>query len=294
MSASGHRSMFMVVHPDRALADEAAHSVVAWCHRNGWGIFLTAADADRLELPALGTADADLDTVVAGTDLAVSVGGDGTMLFASGLTAAHGVPILGVNTGRLGYLTEVEPDEIDHALDEIAAGRYQVEDRMRVDLILERADGTVEGPWSALNEGVVEKRSQGHTVHLAVDFHGNRFNTYSADALIVATPTGSTAYSMSARGPIVEPTHRAILFTPVSPHTLFDRSLVLDWTTEVRITVEGDRDAILSVDGWARARLEPGDCVAARTSLLPTHLVSFGRRTFHQVLTSKFGLSKEF
>jgi NAD+ kinase len=158
---------------------------------------------------------------------------------------------------------------------------------------VQRANGDKEGPWSGLNEGVVEKRAHGHTVHLDVDFDDIRFTTYSADGLIVATPTGSTAYSMSARGPIVQPTHSALLFTPVSPHTLFDRALVLDPTTSVRITVSGDRDATLSVDGRAVAQLDPGDAVIAMLSKQPTHLVSFGRRPFHQVLTSKFGLAQE-
>ncbi len=286
-------SVFLVVHPERAVAAAAAASVLAWCEQHGWGVNMTASDAERLDYPDLGVSTGTVDEVVARATVVVSVGGDGTMLFASRLTADHRVPVLGINTGRLGYLTEVEPDQIDSALDDVAAGRYEIEDRMRIELRVERADGTIEGPWSALNEGVVEKLSQGHTVHLAVDFHGNRFNTYSTDALIVATPTGSTAYSMSARGPIVEPTHRAILFTPVSPHTLFDRSLVLDPTTEVRITVDGDRQAILSVDGWARTQLGEGDSIVACTSSQSTHLISFGARTFHQVLTSKFGLVKE-
>jgi len=149
-----------------------------------------------------------------------------------------------------------------------------------------------EGPsWRALNEGVLEKQEPGHTVRMMVKIDGTPFTTYAADGLIVATPTGSTAYSLSARGPVVSPRHRALLLTPVSPHMLFDRSLVLDPDETVEVEVVGHRPVVLSVDGQRAASLSEGDTVVFRASAAEAHFVRFGRRRFHQILKAKFGLS---
>lgn len=287
-------SLLIIVHPDRAEAAAAATDLATWLVDQGHTVHMSDADAARLGVDGVvGLGRDALGQAAARAALAISVGGDGTMLFASALVADYDVPVLGINCGRLGYLTEVEIDRAQAAVASMLAGDFEVESRMRISLSVIRANGSVEGPWTALNEGVIEKREQGHTVHLAVDFDGHRFVTYAADGLIVASPTGSTAYSMSARGPIVQPTHRALLFTPVSPHTLFDRSLVLDPSTEVRITVVSEREATLSVDGRAEAQLAVGDAVLATVAPTSTKLVSFGGRRFHDVLRSKFGLGGE-
>ncbi len=285
--------VLVVVHPDRPAAAAAAASLVPWLHDEGHEVAMSNYDAGRASVSGVGRTDVELSALASTAQVAVSIGGDGTMLYTSALVAAYDVPVLGINCGRLGYLTEVEIDQTTEALKNTLSGSFEVESRMRISLTVERADGSTEGPWTALNEGVLEKRQQGHTVHLAVAFDDHHFFTYSADGLIVATPTGSTAYSMSARGPIVEPTHRALLFTPVSPHTLFDRSLVLDPTTTIRIAVASDRPAILSVDGRASAELIEGDSVVAAVSQHSTRLVTFGGRRFHDVLGSKFGLLAE-
>jgi len=142
-----------------------------------------------------------------------------------------------------------------------------------------------------LNEVVVEKQSLGRTIRLGVSIDGRFFTSYVADGLILATPTGSTAYSLSARGPIVDPMHRAILLTPVSPHSLFDRALVLDPASTVEVAVLGDRPAAVSVDGVQHGRLEPGEHVTVTAAAAPARFVTFGARDFHQILKAKFGLS---
>ena len=142
-----------------------------------------------------------------------------------------------------------------------------------------------------MNEGVLEKHEAGHTVRLAVSIDGAPFTSYAADGLIVATPTGSTAYSLSARGPVVSPRHRALLLTPVSPHMLFDRSLVLDPDELVEVEVIGHRPVAVSIDGQRVASLAEGDTVRFSASSATAQFVRFGRRRFHQILKSKFGLS---
>jgi NAD+ kinase len=264
----------MVAHHERPEAARLAARVRAWAEVGGGAAWLVAGDADALALPELGS-----DAPVSAADLVVSLGGDGTMLRTVQLLDGAPVPVLAVNVGQLGYLTAVEPDELEPSLDQWAAGHFEVEERMLLEVVVR------EGPRRlALNEAVVEKREASHTVRMEVSIAGSPFTTYVADGLIVATPTGSTAYSMSVRGPIVSPTHRAVLLTPVAPHLLFDRSLVLDPNEEVSITVRGHRPAQVSVDGHRAAFLESGDTVVCRAAAETVRLVRFGKRHFHQLL----------
>jgi len=277
----------MVVHHDRAEAAEVAHRTASWLEELGHRVQLPKEDAHRIGRPDLACDD---DQVAVGVDVAVSLGGDGTMLRTVVLVAAADVPVIGVNFGQLGYLADVEPDHIRVAIERFFAGDHALELRMLLSV-----DASVGGEQVhsvvALNEAVVEKTASGHTVRLEVDLDGSRFTPYAADGLIVATPTGSTAYAFSARGPIVEPTHRALLLTPVSPHMLFDRTLVLDDDSEVVLTVAGHRPAALVVDGRTIAELADGDRVVCRAAGHSARLVAFGPRDFHAILKAKFGLA---
>jgi NAD+ kinase len=153
------------------------------------------------------------------------------------------------------------------------------------------ASGECRGTWRALNEAVVQKHESGHTVRLVASIAGETFTSYAADGLIVATPTGSTAYSLSARGPVASPNLRAMLLTPVSPHMLFDRTLVLDPSETVDIAVAGFRTAELAVDGQIVARLAEGDVVTCRPADETASFVRLAPHHFHHILKSKFGLA---
>jgi NAD+ kinase len=198
--------------------------------------------------------------------------------------------VLGVNVGQMGYLTEVEPSEFDSALARLVAGDYEVAERMVLEITVE-SGGSAKGRWFALNEAVLEKVHTGRLARLEVDINGTFFTTYAADGVIIATPTGSTAYSFSARGPIVSPRHRCLLLTPVSPHMLFDRSLVLAPEEVLRFTVLDDRSVILTADGRELGELDAGDSVSCRGGDRPARIVTFGPRDFHQILKAKFGLA---
>ena len=230
------------------------------------------------------------DELTDGLDLAVSLGGDGTMLHTVDLLAGSGVPVMGVNIGHLGYLTEVEPAALADALERFFAGDYKVEDRMSLEVEVLRANGAE--VRVCLNEAVLEKTESGHTIRIAADLNGRRFITYAADGLIVSTPTGSTAYNLSARGPILSPCQRAIVVTPVSPHGLFDRSLVLGPHEALRLEVLDGRPAALVLDGRDHGALAPGDTVSCRAGVHDARFVTFGERDFHQILRTKFGLGR--
>jgi NAD+ kinase len=289
----------IILHHERDQAAELARDAAAWLGERGHEVRLPLRDAGIAGFPAMGCAEADFARAL---DVAVSLGGDGTMLRTVDLVAGEGVPIVGVNVGQLGYLTEVEPHGLRMALKRFLAGSYEVEERMLLQVTVdapgfepaatpERRSSAGARPFLALNEAVLEKTPMGHTVRLGVSIDGETFTPYAADGLIVATPTGSTAYAFSARGPIVEPTHRCLLMTPVSPHMLFDRSLVLAPAARVRIEVAGDRSATLSVDGHNLGTLARGDAIVCTAADLTARFVTFGPRDFLRILKTKFGLS---
>jgi NAD+ kinase len=275
-----------VLHHERGLAAELAREATAWLLADGHTVRIPQEDADLAGLSDHGCADDDL---AVGLDVAVSLGGDGTMLRTVDLVAGAGVPIIGINVGQMGYLTDIEPPGTRDALERFLRGEQGVEERMLLTVGVERADGSTSAHL-AFNEAVLEKTPMGHTVRLAVEVDDEFFTTYAADGLIVATPTGSTAYAFSARGPIVAPTHRALLLTPVSPHMLFDRTLVLEPTARLRLVVQGHRPATLSVDGRNLGELGEGDAIVCTAADRSARLVSFGPRDFLQRLKSKFGL----
>jgi NAD+ kinase len=254
----------IVLHPDRPEAVAHGVELVGWLEGLGHDCVLPKSEAES-----------------------VSLGGDGSMLRTVRLVADHDVPVLGVNFGKMGYLTEVEPAGCAEAITAFFAGGHEIEERMRLAVRIEDDDEVFNG----LNEVVVEKVDSGRTLRVRVDLNGDFFTTYAADGIIVATPTGSTAYSLSARGPIVNPTHEALLLTPVAPHSLFDRSLVLSPDDVVRIEVLPDLVAGVAVDGLIVRRIEPGHAVVCSVADRPARLVSFGGRDFHRILKTKFGLA---
>lgn len=279
----------LVLHRERDLAASLASDAAERLLSQGHHLRVPEVDAALAGLEEHAVPEQEVGT---GLDLAVSLGGDGTMLRTIDLVSGSGAPVLGVNVGQLGYLTEVEPDDLTEALDGFFAGSHQIEERMLLTVSLDAPSrGEVPAPQLALNEAVLEKTPLGHTVRLGVTVDGEFFTPYAADGLIVATPTGSTAYSFSARGPIVAPEHRALVLTPVSPHMLFDRSLILNPETVIRIEVVGHRPATLSVDGRNLGELREGDAIECTAAPHPARLVSFGERDFLGILKAKFGLT---
>jgi NAD+ kinase len=274
----------VVLVPHRQRAAQLAVETAEWLMVRDHKVRVPQADAEAISRPEFGHPE---DGIGGGADLCVSLGGDGTMLRAVDLVCGDGVPVLGVNVGHLGYLTEVEPADLTASLERFLAGDYGIESRMTLDVHLEPSGRIV----TALNEAVVEKTVAGHTIRLAASIDGRPFITYAADGLIVATPTGSTAYNLSARGPIVSPLHRAIIVTPSSAHMLFDRSLVLDSAESIRLEVIDDRPANLVIDGRNEGPLAHGEAITCREGRADARLVTFGGRDFHRILKTKFGLA---
>jgi NAD+ kinase len=271
----------LLLHRERPDAFATAQEVAAALEADGVEVCLPPDDAAAAGLPQYVTSEDRLFD--AGLDLVVAIGGDGTMLRAAHLVGGD-APILGVNVGNLGYLTEVERPEAVDAVRRVLSGEHGIAERMV--LSGQTDDGT---EFRALNEIVVEKSSLGHTVRVQVTFDGDVFTTYEADGLIVATPTGSTAYNLSARGPIVDPDLRAVILTPVSPHMLFDRSMVIRPEVVVRLELVGHRPAALSADGGRISELQPGQAVEC-SGRDTVRFVTLRPRNFHNILRTKFQL----
>jgi NAD+ kinase len=283
-------SVALILNRNRPRAATLAREAAAWLSAHDHDVRIPQSDAEAVGLSEYACDD---EKLAPGLDLAVSMGGDGTVLRSVHLVARHGIPVLGVNLGHLGYLADVEPDALTEALAQFAEGRYSVEERM---MLAVRVDRDGEGPSRgemhlALNEAVVEKPTAGQVAHVAVTVDGRSLNNYRADGVIVATPTGSTAYAFSARGPIIWPLHRALLLTPVSPHQPFDRSHVFDPGQTLRLEVAAHRPATLIIDGRELGLLNGGDSVTCTQSSTAARFVVLGTRDFYGVLKAKFGLA---
>ncbi|HKE99902.1 MAG TPA: NAD(+)/NADH kinase [Actinomycetes bacterium] len=278
----------VVVHPGRAGVGRLAEALWRWGDAHDVALRGLAAEQACLGIPAELCGEAEF---AAGLDLVVALGGDGTLLRASGLTLAAEVPVLGVNLGHLGFLTEVEPDGLTAALDQVLAGRFTVERRSTLDYTA-AFGGERLGGGSAINDLVLEKTAAQRLVGVEVRIEGRLFARYAADGIIVATPTGSTAYSFSAGGPIVSPELDALLLTPIAPHMVFNRSLLLGARQRIRMQVlAGSGDLHVSVDGHPVCGLKPGAVVQATTGAHTARLVRLDSADFLGRVRSKFRLA---
>jgi NAD+ kinase len=203
------------------------------------------------------------------------VGGDGTVLRSAHLCAPVGVPILGVNLGRLGFLIQVSRDDWQSACDNLLKGEYWIENRMMIRAEHRRSDESL-GSWHALNEVVVSRGASVHPVHLSTSVDGMLLTNYVADGLIASTPTGSTAYALAAGGPILPPTLRNILLVPIAPHLSVDRAVVLSEGSSVGITIRDNSEAVMSVDGQIPVGLADNDLVEVRAGDYAARFVRFG------------------
>ena len=222
-------------------------------------------------------------------DLVVTMGGDGTLLQAARIMRRSNVPILGVNMGTFGYLTVINLNEMFDALEGVLAGDYRTESRMMLDVSVRDERGeSFEG--CVLNDVVINRGNYSRLVDLETHVDGQYLTTYRADGLIISTPTGSTAYSLSAGGPIVLPVLNMILLNPICPHTLTNRPVILPETALLEVMLwTREAGAIMSCDGQVTYNLKPGDVIGVRKSECVTNLIVSPRRDYLQILRSKLG-----
>ena len=234
----------------------------------------------------------DLDAEIQNADMLICFGGDGTILHSSKLATAHDLPVLGVNIGTMGFIAELETGELE-LLRRLPAGDYSVETRSMIDVTVTNGRQQLFRE-TALNDAVITKGAIARVIQISICCDGVEATDFSGDGVILCTPTGSTAYSMSAGGPIVEPSAKNLLITPICAHDMLAKSIVVGprRVITVRAGKIGRHNAFLSVDGGRAFRLSPGDVVTARSSEKVTRLVRLKDTSFFEVLNKKFIESK--
>jgi NAD+ kinase len=215
---------------------------------------------------------AEVDQLPAKADLAIVVGGDGTLIACARVMAEHGVPLVGVNLGRLGFLTDIPADGVGGAIEAVIAGEFTPESRMLLSGAVRRGTKTLMNAL-AMNDVVVSRGAIGSMIEFAVTVDGEFVYTLRADGLIVATPTGTTAYALSAGGPILHPALSAIALVPISPHTLSNRPIALRSNSRIEVTLVRGQDARANFDVQAHCQLEPGDVVSVHAAPKPVTLL---------------------
>lgn len=259
---------------------------------------LTAAGVDVQVVPeaaeALGLPAFDPAALPQAPDLVVAVGGDGTMLHAASLTAPSDVPLLGINRGRLGFLTDVSPADMLESLDKILSGDYSRETRLRLQATIRAADQS-ETTALALNDVVLQRRDTGRMLDFETRIAGTYVNTHMGDGLIVATPTGSTAYALSCGGPIIEPQLDAVVVVPICPHTLSDRPVVIPASQHIEVTLleRDDTSAEVSVDGHTLGELRPDDRLIIGQSSSRITLIHPPGYDYYEILRSKLNWGRD-
>jgi NAD+ kinase len=276
------RTVGLVVKRDRPRAVKLARRILEAVRRRGLQVLVDAG------APLAGVPARPRPTLAREVDFLVVVGGDGTLLSVARHAPAR-VPVMGINMGQLGFLTDVTEAEALTMVGRVLRGQYEVDQRMMLVATLERG-GKVERRFRALNDVVVSHGALARILDLEVSVDAVPFTSYRADGLIVATPTGSTAYSLSVGGPIVEPTVRVLLVSPISPHTLSNRPVVLRPDAVVRVTIPGrPRDVVLTIDGQEGVPMAAGDVLVIRRARTLVSLVRSPDRTYYEVLRSKLG-----
>ena len=292
-AAEHERTVLMVVHTGRQVALDAARTAIARLTECGVAVRVLAGEAGELET--------DAQVCAAGPDAAndieliVILGGDGTVLRGAEIAREAGVPMLGVNLGRVGFLAEAEYEDLAYVVDRIVARDYQVEERMTVDIEVRLDGGLLARTW-ALNEASVEKAARERMVEVMVEIDGRPLSKWGCDGVIFATPTGSTAYNFSAGGPVVWPEVEALMLVPISAHALFARPLVVAPTSVLALNLLPDggdapnKGAVMWCDGRRVVDLPAGVRVEVRRGALPVRFARLHRAPFTDRLVAKFAL----
>ena len=288
MSALEARQALLVTHTGRRHNSAHARTVAADLIAAGFTVRVIAEEAPELDLPGVvpvrGIAAAE------GAEIVFALGGDGTFLRAAELARPAKVPLIGINLGKVGFLAEAELGDLDVAVRDVVARRYTVDERLTLDVEVECDGESVARSW-ALNEVSVEKGVRERMLEVMVDVDGRPLSRYGCDGVLVATPTGSTAYAFSAGGPVVWPDVQAILLVPNSAHALFSRALVTAPTSTVTVTVAPYTTfAQLQCDGRRAFTLAPGAVVTVRRGEQPVRVVRLHDKPFTDRLVAKFGL----
>ncbi|MFC0849135.1 MULTISPECIES: NAD kinase [Streptomyces] len=287
------RTVFLLAHTGRPAAIRSAELVVRGLLRSGIGVRVLEAEAADIPLPesaSVHTVKEATPQCLDGCELLIVLGGDGTLLRGAEFARASGVPMLGVNLGRVGFLAEAERDDLDKVVDRVVTRSYEVEERMTLDVVVHSNGDVVHTDW-ALNEAAVQKVSPERMLEVVLEIDGRPVTGFGCDGIVYATPTGSTAYAFSAGGPVVWPEVEALLMVPISAHALFAKPLVTSPSSVLAVEVQPHTPhGVLWCDGRRTVELPPGARVEVRRGAVPVRLARLHHASFTDRLVAKFAL----
>ena len=276
------RSLGVVVHPRREITEPLGH-ILAWAEDHQVTVLGLRTEIDRLNCKAVAVSEREMADRA---DLLVALGGDGTVLRAMRLSGGRGVPLLGVNLGKLGFLAEIDVDELAPALTAIIEARFELDNRSALDALIG------DEQFTAFNDIVVVRIPGEGNADVELVVQGTHFVKYAADAIVVATPTGSTAYNFSAGGPIIDPSVAGIVVTPSSSHSVFNRSIIVDPSRYLSIRVlPSARRLAVEVDGQVAAHVVAGDTITVRCRADAARVIRLGAATFYERARRKLGIT---
>lgn len=283
MSHKPPQRLGIITKPNEPRAAEMAARIAEWAAQHEINLFVN----DRVSDLPPGTFSATAREIADNCDLLVVLGGDGTMIATARLVRGSGTPVLGINMGTLGYLTEFVAEDAISVLEDVIRGNYELDSRMMLDWRILR-DGDQIGQSTALNDIVVNKSALARIIDIDCWIGAQYVTTYRADGLIVATSTGSTAYNLSAGGPIIYPSAAALSICPICPHTLTNRPLVLPSSADIKLEVHTrDQEVMLTADGQTGMPLMPGDTIYIKKSDKTFNTICAEDRDYFEILRSK-------
>ena len=286
------KTIGLAPNPQKKEALQLTLKLAEWLLAKGIEPRINSEAADQIGLSHFGVPDNDMANV----DLLLVLGGDGTMLRWCRIAAPAGTPMIGVNFGQYGFITEIQPGHVKNAIERILAGEYYVSERVLLQAVLTR-NGKISGTYYALNDVVVSKGPLARMLGLDTYIGGKFIVTYAADGIIVSSPTGSTAYSLSAGGPVVHPDVRVLIITPICPHTLNARALVISDNESVGIVGqcgEGESQMMLTIDGQLGENLTSDDRVDICTAKFMARLVQLEQHSFYNKLQTRLRWGERF
>ena len=285
------RTVFLLAHTGRPAAVRSAELVVGGLLRSGLRVRVMETEAADLPLPAaVERVPDDREDALDGCELLIVLGGDGTLLRGAEVSRASGVPMLGVNLGRVGFLAEAERDDLDKVVDRVVSRSYEVEERMTLDVVVHDNGDVLHTDW-ALNEAAVQKVSPERMLEVVLAIDGRPVTGFGCDGVICATPTGSTAYAFSAGGPVMWPEVEALLMVPISAHALFAKPLVTSPRSVLAVEVQPQTPhGVLWCDGRRTVELPAGARVEVRRGAVPVRLARLHHASFTDRLVAKFAL----
>lgn len=260
--------------------------VIEILHRDGMNIYMTENLKSHYKDSGI-TFFRDTDSLIAASSMVLTIGGDGTIMHAARHAAPLKKPLLGINMGRLGYVAGLEPDELA-MLSRLKTGDYTTEKRMMLKVVHQSLNGKNE--FFSINDAVISRGSLSRLIDIDVSLDRDYMCNYRADGLIISTPTGSSAYSLAAGGPVVEPTMKCIVMTPICPHSIFARSVVFSHHSELVVTASCDDNAevFLTIDGARTVIIKKTDTVSVTSSELQAEFIILKDKSFYRVLNEKF------